>query len=289
MHCMSQLFVKNITVIDFSYLCPERGLLGESWQVDIYLKGSLDEQGMVLDFSEVKKTVKKLIDEEFDHKLVIPNQYRFSTVELDNDSLTNIFTLRNGLNIIHKAPPSAYCLLEVETVTGENMGKAIEKRLKDLLPNNVDDIRLDIYPENINGIYYHYSHGIKRHQGNCQRIAHGHRSKIEIFENNQRCPELESEWATLWKDIYIGTREDLIEEKTIDGNDYFLFKYSACQGKFEITLPAQQCYLIETDSTIENLAEHIASELKNQYPDRQLTIHAYEGIGKGAVSLTNHG
>lgn len=286
---MSQLFVKNITVIDFSYLCPERGLLGESWQVDIYLKGSLDEQGMVLDFSAVKKTVKKLIDEEFDHKLVIPNQYRFSTVEPDNGYLTNIFTLRNGLNIIHKAPPSAYCLLEVETVTCENMSQAIEKRLKDLLPNNVDNIRLDIYPENINGPYYHYSHGLKQHQGNCQRIAHGHRSKIEIFENNQHCPELESDWATLWKDIYIGTREDLIEEKTIDGNDYFLFKYSADQGEFEITLPAQQCYLIETDSTVENLAEHIASKLKNQYPDRQLTIHAYEGIGKGAVSLTNHG
>lgn len=283
---MSQLFVKNITVIDFSYLCPQRGLLGESWQVDIYLIGSLDEQSMVLDFSDVKKTLKKLIDDEFDHKLLIPNQYRFSNIEQEHDSLRIIFTMLNGLNIVHKAPPSAYCLLDVEAITCENLGKAIEKRLQEILPKNVDDIKLSIYPETINGPYYHYSHGLKRHQGNCQRIAHGHRSKIEIFENNKHCPELELEWATLWKDIYIGTREDLIEEQTIESNRYFLFGYSACQGNFEITLPVSQCYLIDTDSTVENLAEHIASKLKNQYPDRQLTIYAYEGIGKGAVSQT---
>ncbi len=284
---MNQLFVKNVTVIDFSYLCPKRGLLGESWQVDIYLKGGLDQQGMVMDFSYVKKTIKTLIDEEFDHKLVIPKQYHFNIIEQDDDYLNTIFTMSNGCNIVHKAPLSAYCLLDVETVTCENMGKAIENRLKELLPNTVDDIKLLIYPETINGFYYHYSHGLKQHQGNCQRIAHGHRSKIEIFENNQHCSELESSWAALWQDIYIGTREDLIDKKTINGHDYFLFKYSACQGNFEMTLPAQQCYLIATDSTVENLAEHIATELKKQYPDRQFTIQVYEGINKGAISLTN--
>jgi len=286
---MSQLFVKNITVIDFSYLCPQRGLLGESWQVDIYLQGSLDAQGMVLDFSDVKKTFRQLIDEEFDHKLVIPNQYCLSSIEQHNDSLTNCFTLLNGLSIVHTAPLSAYCLLEAEAVTCESMSKAIEQRLQDLVPNNVDNIRLDLYPENIDGAYYHYSHGLKQHQGNCQRIAHGHRSKIEIFANHQRCPELESNWAELWKDIYIGTREDLIEEKTIEGNVYYSFEYSACQGKFALTLPAQQCYLIDTDSTVENLAEHIARKLQQHYPDKQLIIYAYEGVGKGAVSMTHRG
>ena len=37
-----QLFVNDLTVMDFSYLCPERGMVGESWIVDVILSGDPD-------------------------------------------------------------------------------------------------------------------------------------------------------------------------------------------------------------------------------------------------------
>ena len=58
-----QLFVNDLTVMDFSYLCPERGMVGESWIVDVILSGDLNEESMVLDFGKVKKQLKQLIDE----------------------------------------------------------------------------------------------------------------------------------------------------------------------------------------------------------------------------------
>ena len=51
-----RLFVDQLTNVDFSYLCPARGLLGETWLASIQLVGSLDEQGMVCDFGTVKNT-----------------------------------------------------------------------------------------------------------------------------------------------------------------------------------------------------------------------------------------
>jgi hypothetical protein len=43
--------------------------------------------------------------------------------------------------------------------------------------------------------------------------------------------------------------------------------------------------LIETDSTVENLAQHIAATLKSEHPEDDFRIEAYEGVDKGAIGL----
>lgn len=256
--------------------------------MDIQLSGSLDHQGMVLDFSDVKKKVKQLIDEDFDHKLVIPEQYQGSINETSGKRLKNTFELLDGRKIVHIAPESAYCLLPCTEITEQQMAAAIIEKLGNILPDNVEQIDIRLYPESIDGPYYHYSHGLKHHAGNCQRIAHGHRSRIEILEQNKHRHDLELEWSQRWKDIYIGTRSDIHQQYSENGIDYIHFRYTACQGLFDLIIPASCCYLVDIDTTVENLAEHIAGELKHSHPGSELSVYAYEGIDKGAASQSLH-
>ncbi len=282
---MTTLFVNRLTVIDSSYLCPSRGLVGESWQVDVELDGQLDYQGMVLDFGEVKRAIKRHIDARFDHKLLVPAQHAGLQITETPEGLHLDFALDNERQVIHRSPADAVTLLPFERIDADRLAPQIADVLLPLIPDNVTAIRLRLWPETINGAYYHYSHGLKHHDGNCQRIAHGHRSRIEIWRNAQRDTQLEATWADSWRDIYIGTREDLIGTSDRDGVAYLEFGYRSRQGGFGLTLPKTACYLIDTDSTVENIAQHIAEQLKTDHPDDSFKVYAYEGVDKGAVGV----
>ena len=139
--------------------------------------------------------------------------------------------------------------------------------------------------EVIEGPYYHYVHGLKKHLGNCQRIAHGHRSPIRIDRNGKRDEALEGYWAKLWQDIYVGSEEDVVRRHVEDdGVAYITFEYEANQGEFSLTLPEKRVYMMSTDTTVEFIAAHIADQLKAEYPSDTILVRAYEGVGKGAIA-----
>ena len=282
---MTTLFVNRLTVIDFSYLDPIAGLLGESWQVDIELDGSLDHQGMVLDFGDVKKQVKQIIDREFDHCLLIPAQHPHCQIQQLEHHCDIQFQLDSGDIIRHSSPYSAICLINADKINETALISAISEKLLALLPDNVQALRIRLYPEQITGAWYRYSHGLKQHAGNCQRIAHGHRSRMVIYRNGARDPNLETDWAKRWEDIYIGTRSDRQETFQELGKAYFRFGYTAKQGLFKLEIPSDRCYLIDAESTVENLAQHIADTLKQKNPADMFRVEAYEGVDKGAVGL----
>ncbi|OUS29950.1 6-pyruvoyl tetrahydropterin reductase [Gammaproteobacteria bacterium 45_16_T64] len=279
---MPALFVKHLTVMDFSYVDPSRGILGESWIVDVVLHGELDHQGMVFDFGHVKKQIKHAIDESYDHRLLVPKGLSKLRSSIDDGGLTISWQDNQGKAYRHLSPPSAAELMPCKEITVTSIAPLMETRLKQLLPSNVTDIAITLRPEAIDGAFYHYSHGLKKHDGNCQRIAHGHRSRIDIQFDGQHSPDAEAFWANQWQDIYIGTKEDVISTQSDD--DQITFAYQAPQGYFELTLPRDRCYLISTDSTVEYLADHIAKETQKRHPGHQINVCAYEGVLKGAMA-----
>lgn len=281
---MNHLFVDNLTVIDFAYLDATRGLVGESWIVDVVLGGELDDQGMVFDFSNVKRTIKRVIDERVDHRLVIPQGYSgFEWHETEPESF--LWHLVDGTKITHRSPDEALVWLSADRVVPSAVARLLEHELRTVLPANVTDVEIYLREDVIEGAYYHYVHGLKKHLGNCQRIAHGHRSPIRIDRNGFRDRDLENRWAKLWQDIYVGSEEDVTQRWVAeDGTAYVTFEYEANQGEFALTLPESRVYMLDSDTTVELIAAHIAEQLKAEFPDDVIRVKAYEGVGKGAIA-----
>ena len=282
---MATLFVENLTVVDFSYLHAKRGMVGESWIVDLELSGELDAQGMVFDFGHIKKTIKRTVDEHVDHRLLVPrDSEQLDLHERDAGHLSLVWRYLAG-EIRMVSPAAAVLSLPGTEISKTGVTHYLMELIREAVPANVVGVSVVLREEDTGTApFYHYSHGLKKHDGNCQRIAHGHRSGIEIFENGRRSRYWEKLWADRWEDIYIGTEEDLEGTYYVDEVPHHRFRYDADQGHFELVIPEDHCYLVNHDSTVENLAEHIAGELAREAPGKRFRVRAFEGVGKGAIA-----
>lgn len=289
------LFVRDLTVIDSSYLCEQRGMVGESWIVDVVLSGELNEMSMVLDFGKVKKQIKHLIDEYVDHRLLVPMKSGVVRHQASKPGYAKLDFLRGERSIHLHSPDQAFCLIDTDEITIESVTNYIYEILKGNLPDNVQGLEITLRHEAINGAFYHYTHGLKKHDGNCQRIAHGHRSPIELLVNGQRDVEREAAFAARWQDIYLGSLEDKVSLASLSLSDnatditddtHYGFRYTAPQGEFELAISKLETEILDTDTTVELLANCIADEVSKTLADNQtLQVIAYEGVGKGAMAF----
>lgn len=277
-----QLFVDNLTNVDFSYLDDQRGLVGETWLASVLLDGGLDQTSMIWDFGVVKKVLRNWLDDQLDHRLLVPIKSERLTYSIDNDRISLSWNFGNDNLLTMEAPLEAVALIDAEEINEQTASIWSIRQLSNHFPVNLEHIQLSFEAEEINAAYYHYSHGLKKHDGNCQRIAHGHRSRIQIWSDGARDRDLENNWADRWSDIYIGSEEDLLGISS-DDKPIMHFAYDAPQGHFELTLPKQVCYLMPTDTTVECIAAHIAQVLHDEEPNKRITVKAFEGLNKGAI------
>lgn len=276
---MSRLFVEQLTVIDCAYLDAERGLVGESWIADLELEGDLDAQSMVLDFGAVKKRLKQALDDSADHTLLAPGRSPALQWHQQAGRADLHFESQVG-DYEHSSPAQAVTLIDRERIDAAALVAHLLPILKAAVPANVADVGLQLRAEQHDDAYYHYTHGLKKHDGQCQRIAHGHRSRVQVRVQGVRAPDLESMLSRRWCDIYLGSREDIVSWSA----EQLRYAYEAREGRFELAVPTSRNDVLDSDTTVECIANALAWHVAELHPGSEVEIKAYEGYLKGAVA-----
>ncbi|MBF0245718.1 MAG: hypothetical protein HQL31_10705, partial [Planctomycetes bacterium] len=102
---------------------------------------------------------------------------------------------------------------------------------------------------------------------------------------------LETLLAAEWRDIHLSFPANIKERELIPGRrqDHLELvheAYDASQGRFELTLPGYCVYIMPEETTVENIARHLAVRARGimdeQGRNGRLQVRAYEGIAKGA-------
>ena len=250
------LFYQNVTVLDYAYLDSHQGVIGNSLKVHVRFNGTTDEEGVVYDFGHAKKKVKEIIDRDCDHRLVVPKGHLIAGGE-GRKSLHYRFGFQEEV-LTYQAPDEAFCEIPSRAVTNANIKSYLENIIIEEMPPTVSSVELEFEAEELkdNPTVFHYTHGLKTHYGNCQRLFHGHRNKVDVFINNQ----YDENWGKkLAQDIFKGNihfclwenvvnKEEIIAvvgEKKPEGNFYELpqveIEYDGKQGFFKGSLPGSAC------------------------------------------------
>lgn len=286
------IFLQNITTLDFAYLCPERGLLGDSFHVHVDLHGELNEIGFVMDFGPAKRLIKQVIDDQVDHKVIVPGGS--ANIEKTGFSITTSL----GETYRYEAPASSYLVLPGSKVTEGGLSAFLETACRAVLPKNVRSIKIHLQtdPRFSHEANFRYTHGLRRHNGNCQRLLHGHRNPIVVHLQDLRSPELELFLAQELEGAHFAHATTLSSTNlnfVLDRRNFNLkehgaeIAYVSDQGEFRALLPADRIILLSEEPSIENIAKFCWQRIQDHKPVQNLSVTAFEGLNKGARYFGN--
>jgi 6-pyruvoyl-tetrahydropterin synthase len=276
------LFLHNFTVLDFAILSAERGLEGMSFYVSAELDGELDEQGFIFDFGPAKRALKQVVDTALDHRLAVPALHP----SLKGTSTGFAF---NGL--AYDAPAEAVAMLEATEISLPLVEEFLAAEAMQEMPKNVKAVRISLTAEKRfdTEASFSYTHGLRLHNGNCQRLLHGHRNPIEVWVDGARDDKWERFLAKEWDGAHFTYAPTLSNRAELDlplgrraaaaGTAWV--EYESPQGFFRAAIPAEKIVLLDTEPSIENIARISAERLKSEGLKAGRVV-AYEGLNKGA-------
>ena len=118
-------------------------LHGHSYIVRLRMEGDIGEEGMIMDFVILKRTLKKIID-EVDHRTLLPARSKEVKIDVEGDSVEVVSGCKRFV-----FPKEDVALLDVPTTTAEEMCKMMTLRMKSEIdfPPNVRSISIGLDEE----------------------------------------------------------------------------------------------------------------------------------------------
>jgi len=140
------------------------------------------------------------------------------------------------------------------------------------------------------GINFDYAHFLPP-SPKCG-VLHGHSSMLYVRVYGEIHEDMVVEFGELKKMVKKVIDEMdhklIVAGKYVEGLDDNRVKVSfkGIGGEYTLILPVDSVYVIEKDSTVENISEHIAHRLKALMPRniRKVSVRMSEGFGKSATS-----
>lgn len=269
----TSLFLHDFTVLDYAYMDAELGIRGDSLYVSAELSGDLDAHGFIQDFGPAKKWLKALVDNELDHKLLVPKKL--------------------ASKLQYSAPASAQVVLEANEINMPVLEDFLASLALKQAPSNIKNIKFILREDARfhSQANFRYTHGLRYHDGNCQRLFHGHRNPIEVWLDNQRATELEELLSQEWQDVHFveaSTLKNLAELDLTLGHrkpqhpGLAKISYDSAHGKFFGEIAASRIVVLDTEPSIENIARLAHARLREEGVSGNLMVRAYEGLNKGA-------
>jgi 6-pyruvoyl-tetrahydropterin synthase len=170
----------------------------------------------------------------------------------------------------------------------------VVRSLRHRLPQEIATIQVALREEEADPTeaVFRYTHGIAGHEGMCQRLLHGHRSRIQVFVGEERRPDLEHYIArdVLGSNVHIATPSQFKSGAVAPGTrgktrEPVTLGYTGSQGLFEAVLPSDRVFCVERETSIECIAQELARLIKREESTGdKVKVICYEGIGKGAIA-----
>jgi 6-pyruvoyltetrahydropterin/6-carboxytetrahydropterin synthase len=115
-------------------------LHGHTYAVYVKVSGKYDKNGIIMDFSALKRILKKITD-NLDHKILIPEKNNTVKIQKDSESVKISF---HGKEYLF---PSGDCVfLPIDSTSAENLSTYILEQFLDQISiaKNIDSIQLGV-------------------------------------------------------------------------------------------------------------------------------------------------